>query len=97
MLDILVYILWGAAGTGVGLLLGWWQSRAIMKLEKNAPEKIMGRVYLGSLPRVLLVTGLLFVAMTQGLWYGICFAAGFTVSRWVWTWLALRQLKKEGD
>ena len=96
MHDILGYILWSIAGAGVGLLLGWWQSRSIKKLESDAPEKMMGRVYLQTLPRVLLISGLLFLAIRQGIWFGICFTVGFSISRWITTWLALRQLKREG-
>jgi len=95
MPETLVYILWAIGGVGIGLVLGWWQSRSIDKMEKSAPEKVMGKVYFSSVPRVLLVSALLFLAMTQGVWYGVSFAVGFTISRWVWTWMALRKLKRE--
>ena len=91
-----LYSLWALAGAGTGLLLGWWQTQSIKKLETQTPEKMMSRVYLSSLPRVLLISALLFLAMTQGVWYGISFAIGFTISRWIWTWIALRRLKRKG-
>jgi len=94
---ILLTILWGIGGAVIGILLGWWQSQSIKRFEKKPPEKIMGRVYFSSLPRILLVSGLLFLAMTQRVWYGICFAIGFTISRWIWTWIALRALKRKVD
>ena len=97
MPDIFFFFLWGAAGAGVGLLLGWWQSRSIVKFEKNAPEKMMARVYLHSIPRILLVSGLLFGAMVHNLWYGICFATVFTFSRWIWTFITLRRLKAKDE
>jgi len=96
MPEILAYIFWILAGAGVGLLLGWWQSRAIRKMEKQQPDRMMGRAYLNSVPRVLLISALLFLALRQDIWFGISFTLGFTVSRWIWTWLALRQLKSEG-
>lgn len=97
MTDLFGYILWSTGGVGVGLLLGWWQSRSIKKFEKSSPQKMMGRVYLASMPRVLLVSALLFAAMTRGIWFGICFAVGFTVSRWIWTWATLREMKRKSD
>lgn len=93
MLNTLFLVLWSAAGVGVGLFLGWWQSRSIVKFENSAPEKMMARVYLHSIPRILLVSGLLFAAMLQGIWYGICFASGFTLSRWMWTLITLKIMK----
>jgi NhaP-type Na+/H+ or K+/H+ antiporter len=95
MSDILTDILWGIAGAAVGTLLGWWQSRTIRKMEKKNPDRMMGRAYLSSVPRVLLISALLFVALRDNIWAGISFTIGFTVSRWIWTWLALRQLQRE--
>jgi NhaP-type Na+/H+ or K+/H+ antiporter len=95
MTDILSSFLWGIAGGAVGMLLGWWQSRTIRKMEKKTPDHMMGRAYLSSVPRVLLISALLFLALRNNIWSGISFAIGYTVSRWIWTWLALRQLKRE--
>ena len=97
MAELVAYVLWAAGGVGVGLLLSWWQRRSIRKYEHSAPEKTMARIYLTSLPRVLLVSALLFAAMTQSIWFGICFAVGFTVSRWVWALLALRKITTKDD
>ena len=95
MNNLIGIIVWVLGGACVGILLGWWQSQSVKKLEENPPEKMMGRVYLQSLPRVLLVAALLFFAMTQDIWSGIVFAVGFTISRWVWTWIALKKLKRK--
>jgi NhaP-type Na+/H+ or K+/H+ antiporter len=95
MTDILASILWSIAGAAIGMLLGWWQSRTIRKMEKKTPDNLMGRAYLSSIPRVMLISGLLFLALRQDIWSGISFAIGYTVSRWIWTWLVLRQLKRE--
>jgi hypothetical protein len=95
MSDILIDILWGIAGAAVGVLLGWWQSRAIRKMGNKTPDHMMGRAYLSSVPRVLLISALLFLALRHDIWAGISFTIGFSVSRWIWTWIALRQLKRE--
>ncbi len=97
MPEFLVYAFWVLVGTGVGIFLGWWQSRSIKKFENSTPEKMMGRVYLGSLPRILLISAILFIAMTQHIWYGISYAIGFTISRWLWTWITLRKLKRKDE
>ena len=89
------YSLWAFGGAGVGLVLGWWQSRSLKKMEAQPLEKMMGKVYLSSMPRVLMVSALLFLAMTRGVWHGISFAVGFTVSRWIWTFITLRRLKRK--
>lgn len=95
MTETLGSILWSITGVAIGMLLGWWQSRAVRKMEKETPDHIMGRAYLSSVPRILLISVLLFLALRHTVGSGIGFAVGYTVSRWIWTYLALRQLRRE--
>jgi len=91
--DVLILILWAIGGIGVGFLLGVWQSRTIKKFEKSAPEKLISRAYLQSIPRILIIAGILFLSIRMNIWYGIAFATAFTISRWVWAMIALKKLK----
>ena len=95
MPDTIFLILWASGGIAIGLLLGWWQSYTIAKFEKKAPEKMIARAYLQSVPRILVVALVLFLAMRTNFWNGIAFAAAFTVSRWIWAWVALKKIKRE--
>ena len=89
--SIIICIAWAIAGVITGISLGWLQLISIKDLGIKNAGKIMNTIYLFSALRILLVSGIMFLAFRQGFMYGVCLLVPFFIGRWAWTILILNR------
>ena len=75
--SISICMIWAIAGLITGVLLGWLQWISIKNLGAKNPGKIIAKVYMLSALRILLVSGIIFLAFRQGLIHGISLLISF--------------------
>lgn len=85
------YIIWAIVGLTTGVLLGWWQWMSIKKIGPKNPSRIINKIFVFSAVRILLVSGILFIAFRQGLEYGISLLAAFIIGHWAWTLFTIKR------
>jgi len=84
-------IVWVIAGLITGISLGWLQWISIKDLGTKNPGKIIYTQYLFSALRILIVSGIMFLAFRQGFIYGFSLLISFIIGRWAWILLALNR------
>jgi len=84
-------MVWAIAGLITGISLGWLQWISIKDLGTKNPSKIITKVYILSALRILIVSGIIFLAFRQGFIYGISILLPFFIGRWTWTLLVLNR------
>ena len=89
--SIVICIAWSIAGLITGISLGWMQWISIKDLGTKKPGKIINTIYLFSALRILLISGIMFLAFRQGFIYGISLLIPFFIGRWAWTILVLKR------
>ena len=89
--SIFICIAWAIAGLITGISLGWLQWISIKDLGIKNPGKIIYTQYLFSALRILIVSGIMFLAFRQGYIYGISILITFIIGRWTWTLLVLNR------
>jgi hypothetical protein len=91
--SIYLFAIWIIVGATTGIFLGWWQWISIRKLGNENTDKIVNKLYIILAIRVLLVSGISFVAFLQGLRFGLSFLGAFFISRWCWTYFTINKNK----
>jgi len=89
--SISICMVWAIAGLITGISLGWLQWISIKDLGTKNPSKIITKVYILSALRILIVSGIIFLAFRQGFIYGISILLPFFIGRWTWTLLVLNR------
>lgn len=95
--SIYLFIIWIIAGAATGVFLGWWQWISIKNLGKENTNKIVNKLYIILALRVLIVSGILFVAFLQGFLFGLSFLGAFFIGRWGWTYFTINKKKNNKD
>ena len=80
-------------GAATGIFLGWWQWISIRNLGKENTNKVVNKLYVILALRVVLVSGISFVAFLQGLRFGLSFLGAFFIGRWCWTYFTINKNK----
>jgi hypothetical protein len=92
-----LYFFWTSAGAITGLFLGWWQWVSLKNLGKKNTNDLINKIYVILAIRVLITSGILFMAFLQGFRFGLSFLVAFLICRWGWSIRTINQYKHNKD